>query len=242
MLDHNEDAPLPCATTMRKVVFPRLLSKNFVKSTIKNFQTKPGYSTYISNSSSTSNKQTEAVVVLPSSWAKLDVQSLHVLRQIACIKNCRCDRRFGSADLRVDTSNHIRRRADIVKHSDTLWVNKDGIPVPSSPGTQIRLHTFDDNIHSIVLRTIQLCTEEVKYRGQLCTAFNAEIISTVHARYSSEKGTYFEHGLQPVNLVHSSHRKYEECLSFLKTLIRPHESDSTGTRLNAAETNAAESP
>jgi len=85
MMDGDEGICLPSASTMRKTVFPRLLKENFVHSTIETFSTKRTYSISHRRSYKQRKKQYEAVVVHPSAWAKIDIRSLHVLREIACI-------------------------------------------------------------------------------------------------------------------------------------------------------------
>ena len=103
---------LPCASTMRKFVFPRLLQDHFVESTIESFPTKPGFHLKIRRSTEMAKRATEAVVVLPSAWATLDVRFLHTLRELACVSSCRCYRIAGCTDLRVDTTNHLVRRKE----------------------------------------------------------------------------------------------------------------------------------
>ena len=218
--DRSDEPPLPCSTTMRKKIFPRMLARLLVKSEVVSFSMKPGYSSYLTKTSKLSHRQSEAVVVLPSSWAKLDIRCIHVLRELACIAECRCHRLFGSADLRVDSTAHVLRRAEFSRNSDTLWVNRDGVPIPSTTGMKIRIHTANGDTVSNLSQSMNLNSSEVSYRGEICTAFNAEIIGTVHIRYNSSSGISLEHGLQANSLDESSSTMYNNCLSFLKNLCR----------------------
>ena len=220
--EEDEGATLPSATTMRKSIFPRILKNLLVGSSIEKFPAKPGFSSYINTSSKLTRRQTEAVVVLPSAWARMDVRSLHVLREMACVAECRCGRKFGTSDLRVDTSNHVVEREEITRHSDTLWINKDGVPAPSSAGMVIKLHTFNGDIVQKIQQASTLFTSElVHYRKELCTSFDATILSTIHVSYSSTKGLYLE-GKCTAPLDEESKAAYNSCIRFVEKLCRRH--------------------
>lgn len=236
MKDGDEGIHLPCATTMRKFVFPRLVNSLFVKSSIESFSTNSNYSSYLSRSTNLSKRQSEAVVVLPSSWAKLDISSLHILRELVCVKECRCHRLFGSSDLRVDTTSHVLNRIEHSRNSDTLWVSKDGIPVPSLPGIIIKLHTSDEEVVSNVHYTIsEFRYKQEKFRGEVCTAFEAELISTLHVRFSSERGVYVEEGFEPHLTDENFKSKYRSCLDYISTLCQPHHQFSSDTNYGSGE-------
>ena len=232
----KEASVLPCPSTMRKAIFPRLLKHLFVQSTIERFELKKNYTHYVPTSSPLSSRQSEAVVVLPSSWARMDVRCLHVLREITCIEGCRCKRRFGASDLRVDSAKHVTERKKFSSHPRTLWVSKNGVPTPSSPGTTIRLHTFDDAVVSgMCAKVNNFSCKPVRYRGELCTSFQSEIISTIHVRFSSECGVYLEEeeaskSAQPDDIPASTHAS---CLQYLATLCQSgHQSTAEESQLN----------
>ena len=227
MMDADNGTVMPSSSTMRKFVFPRLLNTNFVESAIKTLPFKRNYNKY-ARKSKFSRKQAEAVVVLPTSWAKMDIASLHILREITCVTQCRCAREFGSTDIRVNSSNHVVKRGELSEHSSTLWVNKNGVPTPSYPGMQIRIHSSNAELISSLRREVRGFTfEQVEYRGEVCTALDVEIISTLHIKYSVDKGVYISDGLSPILDNSSLKNKYEKCLQYLKTLCRDsHKSTS----------------
>ena len=212
---------LPCVSTMRRFVFPRLLQHCFVKSSIESFPTKPGFVPYLPNESKLSCRQSEAVVVLPSSWAKTDICSLHVVRELACIESCRCHRRFGSSDLRVDSTSYVLNQDTVSQHPDTLWINHNGVPIPSSPGMSVKLHSSSSSAVTEMSRvTDGFHCEQVKYRGEICDSFNVEIVSTVHVRFSLESGVYLEEGISPSYLDDRSQVSYDSCLNHLRNMCR----------------------
>ena len=220
MLDGDTGTALPSASTMRKFVFPRLVKDNFVESSIETFPFKSNYCTR-SRKSKTSNKQSECVVVRPTSWAKIDISSLHILREIACVKQCRCSPKFGSSDLRVESSNHVVRRAENSRNNSTLWANDKGVPVPTSVGMLIRIHTSTggvlDDVHNSVPGFHYF---ESKFRGEVCAAFDVQVVSTLHVRNNAERGVHMEEGLSPVFNDDRFKQAYDKCLHYLETLCR----------------------
>ena len=95
MKDGGSVNVLPSSTTMRQKIFPSLLSRFFVPSTIESFSSKKGVCNHIKRNDSTitsqrMERQNEAVVVLPSDWAKMDIRTLPVLRELICLNHCRC--------------------------------------------------------------------------------------------------------------------------------------------------------
>ena len=159
------------------------------------------------------------MVVLPSSWAKADVRSLHTLRELACVERCRCDRRCSPSDIRIDTTNHVVNREQLSHHSDCLWINKNGVPFASTPGMTIKFHSADGEIISSLGQRLGFKTERVRFRGELCSAFNSEIMSTLHVRYTAETDIHLEEGMRQVQIDRSSNF-YNSCLSFLEKICR----------------------
>lgn len=242
MQDGPNGVLLPCATTMRKYIFPRLIKSLFVKSSIESFPTKSTFISYVPKSPKLAKKQTEAAVVLPSSWMTIDISSLHVLRELVCIKECRCRRTFGSNDLRVDSSSHVTNRIENSQHADTLWINRDGVPTASSPGMTIRLHTsVDQDLISDQCPARDFEWKKVKFRGEVCTAFHVEIVSTVHVRYSRDRGVYLEHGIQPHLSNDAVSASYHSNLSTIKRLCRSHHNVPCSTGNNNPAPNSRES-
>lgn len=225
MRDVSGSPSLPCATTMRKVIFPRLLKNQFVQSSKRTF---PRKSNVFMNPAHTAlaRTQDEAVVVLPSSWAKMDMKCLHTLRELVCIDKCRCNRKEGSDDLRVDSTAHVVKREQMSKYSDTLWVNKDGVPVPSRQGTQVRFHSPDREALSRALTTVGCDPPvEVRFRGEMCSGCNGTVVSTHHVRYSTDKGIFFETGLEPTKSNAVLNSLVKDSLKYLKGLCRVNHDD-----------------
>ena len=120
MKDGESGTRLPSSVTMRKSVFPQMIKTILVQSSIQQFKTKASFTPYLSMTSTLGNRQKEAVVVLPSAWARMDIRSLHVIRELACIEKCRCDRHTSSSDLRMDTTRYVTKRAEVVRNNDSL--------------------------------------------------------------------------------------------------------------------------
>lgn len=221
MKDCETPTILPCSTTMRKFVFPRMIEKIFVRSSIQQFPTKSSFIPYLPTSSTLGNRQREAVVVLPSSWVRMDVRCLHVIREIACIENCCCVLNPGQSDLRINTSLHVTRREELTRNRDSLWVIKNGVPFSSSSGMIVKFFTADEHVVSKLRRSIrEFQPETLRYRGDTCMAFKGEILSFIKIQFSSERGIYFDDvsGSGPLDDVTRS--KYDSCIELLKKLSR----------------------
>ena len=215
---------LPSASTMRKVIFPRMVKTLFVLSEIKSFPTKKGAINNLSRSSLV-KRQSEAVVVLPSSWAKLDIRCLHVLREIVCLSECRCARKFGTQDLRVDSTNHVVERERLSRQMDALWTNKDGVPAPASSGATVKFHSTDVQVTEASQRLNDFKPVQVQYKGALCSSFNARILSTHHICHSADKGIFIETGEEPSEMTPELHAAYTQCLEYLHDLCRRNHED-----------------
>ena len=172
-------------------------------------------------------RATEAVVVLPSAWATLDVRCLHTLRELACVSSCRFYRIAGCTDLRVDTTNHVVRRNEYSSHSDTLWINRDGVPAPSSNRMTVKFHTCDSEIVSELTKWFPtLNSKKVEFRGESCTCFNAKILSTHHIRCCPNNGVHLEIGDVPIPLSQTLSPLHEQCIEFLGDLCqKTHDPD-----------------
>lgn len=82
MQDRNDQPAIHCSTTMRKIVFPKVLKTNFVTPEVISFSLKQRYSAYIKKSLSLFQRQSAAETGLHSSWAKLEVECLSVVREL----------------------------------------------------------------------------------------------------------------------------------------------------------------
>lgn len=236
MKDGEHPTQLPCVTTMRKTIFPRLLKTVLAKSSILELPTKPGFARYLRRTSIQSKYQTQAVVVLPSTWARLDVRSLHILRDIACVHKCRCQRHFGSTDLRVDSTRHVLERHQLSERANALWVNKSGVPIPSTVGMNVRFHTTDtSNISQLLDDNDNFMNEKVQYRGENCTAYEAEILSTHHVRHSDSNGVFIETGREPTIESDSLRTTLSRCITFLQTLCKKQHQDSSASSDSGSE-------
>ena len=161
---------------------------------------------------------------------KMDIKCLHVLREVACLSKCRCARSFGSADLRVDSTNHVVQREQLSSHSDALWVNRDGIPSPAPIGATVKFHSADgQEVAQLSQRFYGFQTTEVKYRGAMCQSFNAKIVSKNHVCYNSEKGIHIKTGSSsPEEMTPEFEALQSECIDFLYDLCRKNHVDTGG--------------
>lgn len=219
MKDNNSTNTLPSSTTMRQRVLPKLLQHNFVPSSIKSFKTTVSLSSECSDLSSTvltpsRDKTEQAVLVLPSEWAKMDIRSLHVLREITCVNTCRCFKQHGASDIRFETTPSVSSKSRISSKSDFLWTNNEGIPTPATTGATIKLSFSADP--SEMTHFPEINVQESVFRGESCYAFTASLIATEHVVHSIEKSTSIEHGLRPQMLPFHMQNTYNEALSYLQ--------------------------
>ena len=138
MLKDYEIFPSP--TNMRQVVFPFLVKNRFVPSSkvvcpSKKKMIDSFYNSRINDTSATISanassrrpyKRNEAIVVLPSSWARLGIRSYHVLREIACIHDCRFIPSIGKDDLRIESTPRIHSKKTWEAQPFSLWVSRQG--------------------------------------------------------------------------------------------------------------------
>ena len=114
----------------------------------------------------------------------------------------------------MDSTSHVINRAELVRRREAFWVNNEGIPVASTQGMTIRVHTPMDTTVQQMAGIIEGFTSNlVEFRKETCTSFEANIISTVHVRFSSAKGLYLEHGLQPEINDDNFKERYKNCCS-----------------------------
>ena len=222
MKDKQQGVCLPSASSMRQHIFPYLVSNLFVHSTVKAFKFKKGYQLQPRSDESmkkSEKRKNEAVVVLPSSWAKIDVRTLTVLRNIICLETCRCLRTFGNTDLRMDSISHVTRRTEISKHGHTLWINKEGVPVPSLPGMSLKFHCVNTGeFQGEGLHYVKFTSS--RYRGSECQSIigNIEGYLTVH---QSDSGTIsLKESFLSTTTDGLFHSLYRSCLIYLRNLCK----------------------
>ena len=165
------------------------------------------------------------MVVLPSDWAKIDVRSLHVLREIACTNRCRCKRELGQEDLRIESTPIVSERSTLFSKSDYLWVNTNGVPSPAGIGSSIRLHFPSDITLSNKEDFVQFTT--TMYKRQMCKAIDGTVLGTEHVVYSSKTSASLQHGLRPSDLDFSQQKLYSHCMPFLHELCRQSVTSNT---------------
>ena len=199
MKDRREGRPLPSSSTMRHRVLPYLLSNIFVPSTIRSFKVKDGHASSISrangisSTTSVSKHSSECVVVLPSQWAQYDVRCIHTLRELSCINGCRCHPQQGSSDVRIESSNVIQQRHKISQHSNCLFVNFNGHPVPATAGCSITLNSPCDDYVPELRRIVRF--RSASFRREVCVASDATIISSFHVAHSHSRGLHLQDGI-----------------------------------------------
>ena len=147
------------------------------------------------------------------------VKSLHVIREFACIEDCRCARHPGSSDLRMYTTRYVTRRAELMKNNKSLCISKDGVPFPSSSGVTVKFHSSDEHVISNVRLSIPgFLADKVRYRSHICTSFKGDILSFVKVQYSSESGLFLDDGTGQVFIDDITISKYESCVRLLKNI------------------------
>ena len=98
----------------------------------------------------------------------------------------------------------------------------------------VKFHTGDEEILAPLVRKYAGFTKwKSKHRGEICSAFNAKILSTVHVRYSTAKGVYLEDGLDSVKLNERSKQIYASCIRYLESIcqldhVNDHENSDSG--------------
>lgn len=141
MKEKNSSTVLACLTTMFQPIFPVLLERICIRSSISSFQFKKWYNCYIwkdiSDRRDVHKRPSEAVAVLRTDRAKMDTKTLPILGELVCLGQCCCKCSFWKSDIWGDTMTHVLEREAIWRRFDMLWVNKDGTPHRSSPGVVI---------------------------------------------------------------------------------------------------------
>lgn len=248
MKDGDSINVLPSATSMRQSIFPRLLQENFVTSTKATFKT-PDYTSTSGQMEDDisipaakrrklrTEREHQAVVILPSSWAKVDVRCIHALKELVCLDSCRCSRPRGKSDLRINSAPHVVRRAELSTHSDTLWINKDGVPRPAIINMVIRFQSID------IERKVELNTKlpaigffETTYRKESCLGFDGKVACTLHVRKNEGGELSFDDGLENASLP-------AEFKSFLNSALqRLREQSSSSANTGVSKNHASNVP
>ena len=221
---------LPSPTTMRLRLLPYLIKSLFVPSKKVACPSKKGLTGTVTlsqalGSSSTSlisDHRNEAVLVLPSDWAKLDIRSIHVLREIVCLDRCRCCSLHStrvSNDIRIESTARIRDKREHEALPFSLWVNQQGVPTSATLGSRLSIHTFSDQFFSEKVKQLTWLTmRQKKYRGEVCNFFNATLISTYSVSHNLEKRTHLVPGLQLSRENGSMGPLIRKCVTFLLSL------------------------
>lgn len=232
--DGDPENPLPGPTTMRQRIFPKLLKDHFVPSSVRNFtqlntsasQPLPRLSV---QAKASSRKKGEAVVVLPSDWARLDIRSLHVVRELACIQKCTCKITPHASDIRIETTRSVTDQSGISRKSDYLWTNNNGTPSPAISGSSVRL--FFSTEPSDHPSFAQVRPERTTFRGDVCYSLKATVLSTEHVIHNCTDNhpvpATIEHGLSPSNLTFRQHSMYAEAIPLLKKLCAQSEDQAS---------------
>lgn len=236
MRDKDTGQSIPSASTMRQRVFPYLVQNLFTQSAIHKFTFKDG-AVPPDNTPTTSfsHYKNEAVVVKVSDWLRMDVQSLHILREIACIDSCRCSRYHGQADLRIDSAEIVRRRTAFSQQSQLLWVNKSGTPYPAENGTACEFNSpLPSSAFTSLRARSSVRLRQVIYRGERCTSFQGEILDTLTVALESENGAASIHLnrqrtpsaidssaiTQSLPSPSTTSSQFHACLSYIKDICR----------------------
>lgn len=223
----KEYEALPSPTNMRQVVFPFLTktcfatsgkvvcpSKNVMVSSFH--ESSAGASRSGGGETITPNKRNEAVVVLPSTWARLDIRSYHVLREIVCLQRCRCIATLGKEDIRIESTYRVRSKEMWKSQPFSLWVSHNGTPLQASVGSRLSLHTFGDiNIPSFIRQRYKIKLVKELHRGQNCKTFQSDVFCTFMANHSSTLGVYLKEGLRPSEKETTAALFLESCMSYL---------------------------
>ena len=87
----------------------------------------------------------------------------------------------------------------------------------------IRIQTsIEDTIQQMSHRISGFRFQEIDFRNEICSAFNVDILSTVHVKFSAHKGLYLEEGLQPIFDDDSLQEDYDKCIDYITTLCKRH--------------------
>ena len=103
----------------------------------------------------------QAVVILPSSWAALDLSCLHILREWTCVSSCRCSSSpIVTNDIRIESSRRVLDKHLNSKRPFSLWINNNGIPMAAPIRTKLSIHLFaTEQIPDAVNNLVQIPLE-----------------------------------------------------------------------------------
>lgn len=241
---------LPSSSTMRQRCLPYLLDHILVKSQRIQCVRKSGQSGFVCKSTGADscstmtkkNKGDEAVVVLPSSWARMDLRCIHILRQIACLTSCRCNTRTTTSnDIRIEESAIVTAKKRTSTRPCSLWVNDNGVPIQAPLHSILTLHTFVEyQLPAALSDSIQTDFRRVKHRGEDSHAFNCVLLSTYTVQHSEADGSYLALG-QEKSTQRVSNSFLTHCLSCLNNLCDQDQSSEQRSKSNQDSISAATS-
>ena len=148
----GSNVTLPSHSTIRQHLLPRLIQSHFVMSSVLNFPV-----TKDADNESGLGVRRPAIVVKPSSWARVDVACVNVAEDLFCSEShCTCSTIPG------DQTQRTIERSAIVQHPDAVltrcssfWVDRDGIPYQAQCGDDISI--FTETLSQTIMRHLCKC-------------------------------------------------------------------------------------
>ena len=229
---------LPSSTTMRLRLLPYLLKHLFVTSAVVKCPYKSGLTGTVRLDKTDGNKSTilshgrrnEAVLVLPSAWARMDIRCLHMLSEIACLEYCRCvSSTMSTNDVRIETTSRVIQKIEVSHRSFSLWVNRNEVTFQAPLGSCVSLHTFSDQNFPIPRHQLSNVVMKQKiYRGEPTNYFNCFLLATFCVQHSQSKGLHICPGMTPSNYEEDMNPFFKQCVEHLSNLCQQSTQNNEG--------------
>ena len=141
------------------------------------------------NTTAVSNPMKTAAVVLPSSWANIDVATSHVTDDLFC-RGSRCSwngKAVSTKETRIDHSPIVRDPKTSFKRCMSLWVVADGYQLQARHGDEIAVHSMEMPRNMVqTLRAIHTSCTKSDTTSRWCT--RRVFLGTVFVRQGRVEG------------------------------------------------------
>ena len=256
----KEFRPLPSATSIRTRLFPYIVENLLVPSTTVQFPSKTAETGTVQqvlqggarSTQAVAGNNNRAVVILPSSWARFDIQCIHILSDIVCLERCRCFPSPRAHDVRIEASQRVAKKNSFSTQPVSLWINKDGVPYQALVGTTVSVHTYSDQVLPIpISSTSTLSLKSKMYDGEECKYFDATVLCSFTVNHSITAGSWIAKGLPMMSAIAGLHSFVNDTVQYLERLIvdrhnvsdnndaERHQCDQSGERPSAVLPNGS---
>lgn len=134
----SDERRIPAVATARQHMYPFLRENVFAKSSIRSYKVQANRKDPCSGT-----VEKKARVVLPSTWAAMDVACPHLSAEMFCSDEfCGCQRHdFGNVERKIEHARVVRDRSENTGRSSVFWVERAGVPFETQDGDVVRFYS-----------------------------------------------------------------------------------------------------